>query len=370
MSRYRFELAGADADDDLRRVIANTPMPGDVALTFCREPSYFAAAGVEGFASQVVACRDLSVGKIIGFGCRSLRNVFVNGQVATVGYLSSLRLLQGHRNLGLLARGYRFFRDLHRDGRASLYLTTISEGNEPAQKILTSGRAGLPAYHAAGTYRTHVMPVRSSLPHRNGGSVQVRPATDADIPAIVDFLREWGPRRQFFPSYSQADFQTLSGALFGLRADDVLLATHNGTLVGTLAGWDQSGFRQTVVHGYAGATRWLRPFYNVFAHFMGRPRLPRSGEPIRYLTAALPVIARDDLAVLDALVTDLLLRARTGPWDYVAFGVAADDPLAGVYDGYQGIRYSTRIYHVAWPDGDEFRARLDARPTYLELGSL
>lgn len=370
MSRYRFELAGANADDDLRSVIANTPMPGDVALTFCREPSFFAAAGVEGVASQVVACRDLSAGKIIGFGCRSLRKVFVNGHAATIGYLSSLRLLQDHRNLGLVARGYRFFRDLHRDGRTSLYLTTISEGNESALKILTSRRAGLPAYHAAGTYHTHVVPVRARRSHRSNDSIQVRPATEADIPAIVDFLQAWGPRRQFFPCYVQSDFEAPSGALFGLRADDVLLATQNGTLVGTLAGWDQSGFRQTVVHGYAGAIRWLRPFYNVFAHLMGRPRLPRPGEPIRYLTAALPVIARDDPAVLDALVGCLLRRARAGPWDYVAFGVAADDPLAGVYDGYKGIRYTTRIFHVTWPDGEEFRIRLDARPTYLELGSL
>src|SRR5580704_3276486 len=101
MSRYRFELATPDDDADLRHVLAATPMDGQIAVSFRREPSWFAGAVVDGRFRQVVACRDLRTGRIVAFGCRSVREVYVNGKAASVGYLSSLRVLPEHRNRGL-----------------------------------------------------------------------------------------------------------------------------------------------------------------------------------------------------------------------------------------------------------------------------
>jgi len=252
MSRYRFELAGPADDADLRHVLANTPMPGDIALTFCREPNFFAAPGVDGFQRQVVACRNMTSGRIVGFGCRSLRRLYVNGTPTTIGYLSSIRLLAEHRNQGLVARGYRFFRDLHADGRTPMYLTTISESNEPALKILTSGRAGLPSYQPAGNYHTIAVPAGKHASVRADPSIYLRNAMREDVPILLAFLDEQGPRRQFFPCYEAADFGEPTGALFGLRAQDILLAYRDGNLVGALAGWNQRAFRQTVIRGYAG----------------------------------------------------------------------------------------------------------------------
>src|SRR5262249_16635498 len=154
MSRFQFELAGPDADADLRHVLASTPMTGRIAVSFQREPSWFGGAVVDGFSRQVVACRDRETGRIFGFGCRSLRHLYVTGQPKVVGYLRGLRVLPEYRVRGLVARGYAFFRRLHEDGRTPYYLTTIAEGNELALRILTSGRSGLPAYHPAGRYHT------------------------------------------------------------------------------------------------------------------------------------------------------------------------------------------------------------------------
>jgi hypothetical protein len=370
MSRYQFELAGPQDDADLRQVLANTPMPGDIALTFCREPGFFAAPGVDGFQCQVVACRDTSSGRIVGFGCRSLRRLYVNGTPRTIGYLSGIRLLVEHRNQGLVARGYRFFRELHRDGQAPLYLTTISEGNEAALKILASGRAGLPIYHEAGRFRTLALPVHARSNLEAPKNLYLRTATPEDWPMIMSFLDKHGPRRQFFPCYEVADVATPAGALFGLQAKLVVLAYRNRALAGLLAGWDQHDFRQTIVHGYAGALRWLRPLYNGWASLTGRPRLPRPGRELRYLTAALPVVVGDDASVFRALLDSLLQMARSGPWQHVAIGLAANDPLATGLSSFAGTEYVTRIFQVAWPDGNALRLGLDGRPPYLELGCL
>lgn len=370
MSRYQFELAGAADDADLRYVLANTPMPGDIALTFCREPSFFAAPGVDGFQCQVVACRDLSSGRIVGFGCRSLRRLFVNGTQRVVGYLSSIRLLKEHRNLGLVARGYRFFRDLHQDGQTTLYLTTISEGNATAFQVLASGRAGLPIYHEAGAYRTLVLPIDAGGRMQPPRDLYLRHATPDDWPMIMAILEKHGPRRQFFPCYEVADVAATGGALCGLDATNVVLAYRNSSIIGVIAGWDQHAFRQTIVHGYSGAVRWLRPLYNGWAALTGKARLPKPGQALRYLTAALPIVIDDDVPVFTALVDALLRHARSGPWQHVAIGLASNDPLLPGLAAFRGTEYVTRIFHVAWADDDSLRKNLDGRPTYLELGCL
>ena len=144
MSRYRFELATPADDADLRHIMAATPMDGSIVVSFRRQPSYFDAAVVEGQFRQVVAARDLETGRIVGFGARSISTRYVNGEPTPIGYLSSLRLLPEHRNIGLVARGYRYFRELHEDNRTKLYLTTIAVENSAAMKLLTSGRTGMP----------------------------------------------------------------------------------------------------------------------------------------------------------------------------------------------------------------------------------
>ena len=88
------------------------------------------------------------------------------------------------------------------------------------------------------------------------------------------------------------------------------------------------------------------------------------------LTAALPTAVDGYVSVFGALVESLLAYAAHGSWKHVLFGLAASDLLAAQMCLFPGTHYVTRIYHVAWPDGDELRKSLDGRPTYLELGCL
>src|SRR5207244_12823365 len=118
---------------------------------------------------------------------------------------------------------------------------------------------------------------------RRSAGVSVRPATPEDLPAVLAFLEAVGPQRQFFPRYEPGDFFTAGGAFRDLRSEDLLLAYRGGRLAGTLAGWDQRGFRQTVVHAYRRPLRWAKPLYNGWARVWGRPRLPGAGEAVAYL---------------------------------------------------------------------------------------
>lgn len=349
-------------------MLANTPMGGAVRLTFRREPSYFAAAPLDGDPTQVVACRDGETGRVVGFGVRSLRRLYVNGVPETVGYLSGLRLIETHRDRGLVARGYAYFRRLHADGRAVLYVTTIAEGNVKALAVLTSGKAGLPGYHAAGTYRTLAVPLRRGPVGRS--PFELRPAVADDVPAILAFLKGQGPNRQFFPAYGERDLFAEGGALMGLRPDDLLLAFERGRLVGTLGGWDLHPWKQTVVDGYPGAMGRLRPLAAMWAWLRGLPPLPPPGGEVRYLCAALPVTEGGRAEVFEALLRGLVARRAGGATTHLVVGLHDDDPLLPAAVRHAAACYSTRLFHVCFADGEERRRALDGRPPYLELGSL
>jgi hypothetical protein len=236
--------------------------------------------------------------------------------------------------------------------------------------VLTGGRAGLPVYHPAGDYCT----VAVALPRRprapRAASVRVRPARAEDLPAVLEFLAAEGPRRQFFPRLTADDFLAPDGAMRGLTLDQLLLAERDGRLVGTLAGWDQHAYRQSVVTAYHGWLGRAWPLYNAWARLTGRPGLPRPGAAFRYLTAALPVVAGDDEGVFTALLQELRCRAAGGPWSHLLVGLHGADPLLRVARRYQSACYVTHFYLACWPDGEAARKELDGRAPYLEAGSL
>ena len=318
MVQYRFELAGEADDAQLRSVLAETPMKGRIEIGFRREPSYFGAAVVHG------------------------------------------------------ARGYAFFRQQHSDGQAQLYLTTIAEGNESALSILTSGRAGLPHYHDVGRFITSALPTKAKHDEHKAtaADVTVCPATRADVPQLLDFWQREGPRRQFFPHYTDADFFGSKSTFRHLAPEDVLMAVRSDRLVGTLGVWDQSSYRQTVVEQYSHDLRWTRPFYNTWAGFRKRPRLPAPGKPFSFRQAALPVVTDDDPQVFAALLEEGLTLTATGGPAYFMVGLHESDPLREAVDRFPKTEYVTRLFLVCWNDGEALRQSLDGRPPYLELGTL
>lgn len=369
MSRYQFELATSADDAALRDVIRRTAMDGDLSLSFQREPSYFAAGVVHGPFSQTVIGREHDSRRIVGFGVRSVRQHRLNGRQTPVGYLSALRILPEYRNLSLLARGYRFFSELHEDQRTSIYFTTIAEGNESALSVLTSGRAGLPPYHEAGRYHTLVIPGTSRPPRRqNSDDITVRPARESEWPELLSFWQEEGAGRQLFPCYTQQDFFNPAATFRDLAPQDVFLARRDGVLAGTFGLWNQQSFRQTVVERYSRRLAWFRRPFNLFAKLRKLPPLPPAGSRIPYSVAALSLIRGDDPAVLTRLLQTV--RHQLGNDRHLMWGLHESDPLLPVARQYAVTSYVTRLYFVCWDDGEPLRNTIDDRPVYLEVGTL
>lgn len=370
-SAFSFELAGPSDDAALRGLLAATPTPGDVSLSFLREPDFFQGGAVEGRFRQTIIVREKNSDRAVGLGSRSISPAYLNDAPTPLGYLGSLRSLPEHRGGTLLARGYRFLRELHGDGRTELYLTTIAEGNERAIETLTSGRTTLPQYHSVGRFHTVMLPRRRAAMRPQGkGDLHVRLATEDELPELVRFWRKAGPQRQFFPVLSESDFGPEGELYRGLSAEHILVAWRNGRPVGTLGLWVQRAFRQTVVSSLPRWLRIARPVYNLAAAIRRRPELPAVGRRVSYVTGALPVVEQDDASVFRQLLSAARCRELFPNEKFLAIGLHSQDALLPVVLSKRPLQYLTRVYLACWRDGDALRLSLDRRPCYLELGRL
>ena len=92
MPALKFEVAAQTDDADLRRLLRENPIAGSISLSFEREPNYFDASVVEGDFHQTIVARESDSGNVIAFGNRSIRPLYVNGEIQDIGYMSQLRV--------------------------------------------------------------------------------------------------------------------------------------------------------------------------------------------------------------------------------------------------------------------------------------
>jgi hypothetical protein len=369
MSRFEFGLATPADEPSLRELSRAVPMQGSIRFVFDRSPDYFASLRPEGRRAEILVCRDVSSGRLAMVGNRSIRPMWVNGAVAPVGYLGGLRISPDTQRGVVLARAGRFLRERHSDGQTDFYLCVVMEDNRPALEQLQSGRCGLPCCQDLGRYCSMAVGLRSGA-RRVPGQLQLRPATPADLPALIAFLRKEGSKQQFFPFYEPGDFSRNDGLLPGLAWEDIILAWQGSELIGTAAGWDQRSYRRWLVAGYAPWLGALRPLLNVVAKCRGFPRLPAPGVQADYFVLSLVCIRDHDTRVFRALLDEIVVRRRDR-FNFLLAGLHERDPLLPELQARRHIAIPGRLLAVAWDDtmGSVRRLRPEFVP-HLEVGAL
>jgi len=367
----RFEIASAQHDATLRRLLRENPMPGRISLSLEREPSYFAAAGIEGPEHQTIVA--LEGERVICAGSISARQRFINGAPMRVGYLGGLRMDASRRGrAAIIRRGYDFFRHLHEQGGPPLYLTSIVADNLPARRLLERGLKGMPTYRFLGEFVTLIIRRRhrgetdksTGLAHRRlrENGLRLRSGSDARTAEIVELLQRDHQQYQFAPIWSADELQPQNFRV---------VYSPDGTPTACAAIWDQRAIKQTVVRGYAQHLRWARPLINLGAAVLRRPGLPRIGQSISHA-----FVSHLAASPLEPQLAEWLILLLHGPAsarhiDYLTLGFDARDPrLAHLRKVFRPREYASRLYAVHWDDGAELAHSLDGRLLAPEVALL
>ena len=367
MSRYEFAQADAPDDAELRRRMAEVWMEGRIAVSFRREPSYFAGCRLQGDTVQVIKCTDTDTGRIVGMGSRLKTAVNVDGRPLGIGYLADLRSLLAIRRGTLVARGYRFLRALHMADPVPFYLTLIVDTNEAALSNLVGGRAGLPPYVSQGRILTPAIHLDAARPPLEIAGISFRRADAGSMPQVRAFLRELAPGKQFSPLYAGADFAT-GGRFASLHPADFFVARDgSGQIAACLAAWDQSAVRQTHVERYPAALGLLRPLYNLASRLTALKPLPPAGGKLAFVYLSCIAVRGNDLALFRGLLRHACNALRTGPWHFAIAGLHEGDPLAAALHDYRRIEAAGHLFLVHYPRDGQPVPVLDARPRYFEM---
>jgi hypothetical protein len=368
MSRFVFEPANAEDDAELRKRMSEDWMPGNVSVSFRREPNYFMGSQVQAKEMRVFKCVDKKEGIIVGIGCRGVSDVYINGALKKTGYLSDLRCHPNYRGGTLLSRAYHYLHTMHKLEPVDLYYSMILEGNDAALKVLSSARQGLPCYREIGRFLTPAIYLDFKKPAIKMPGIEIVRATLEDMPELFQFINHCHSKKQFSPYYDEDDLGTLR--LNGLKAEDFYMIMCGNKILGCAAAWDQTAIRQTHVEKYGTQMSAIKPLYNFFANFTSLKKLPNIGEKIPYFYLAFIAIENDDIDIFRMLIRHIYRDRRTGPWSYFIAGLHERDPLSKVLSEYRKIEAAGKLFVVHYPDDEKKFNALDDRVPYIEIASI
>ena len=349
------DVASRGDDPGIRALVERQAMPGRISLALAREPDFSTGCLVTGDSHRILVARSADGGEVVGVACRSVRRLFLNGREQRVGYLGQLRVDERFRGRWLVSRGFSLLEQMHREDPLPAYLASIVEGNDEAVGVLVSKRRrSFPSFREVAPYRTLALSLRRARPPVNGTESIVR-GPDVAAGELVGFLRTEGAQRQLFPAWTEDDLRHL-GTL-GLNLEDVRVALRGSAIVGVMALWDQSAYKQTVVRGYSG---WLRAL---------TPILPRAGAVVRHAYASLICVSNDDPGVFGRLLRHVYRLARARGFQYLLVGLDARDPKLDATRAYPHYVYPSRLYFARWA-GTTWHEDPDERLVYVDIATL
>lgn len=379
--RIEFDIAGRADDAAIRGLLAANPMPGAVTVAFEREPDYFLGHGVMGERCVTVKAVDSENGRLAGITCVAASNRFINGEVTPVGYIGQLRIDHAYRGLLIPLRAMRFIRQLVRAGWPDLWFNALSDENREAMVIFAERpRRSFPELQPVAPIQTLGIVTRPQRRARGSSGVVIRRGDEVGLDSIVQFLRCQGQRREFFPVYTAEDFalqpvKSRGSRTPGFRLSDFVVALSqdrlgDGRIVGVCGVWDQSSFKQTIVHGYRGMLRPFRGVINAAGPLFGLSRLPGVGEPIESAYVSFLAVEDDDAGAFGVLLDGAVGVAHSLGKSYLLAGFSEGDPLLSVARRYRHILYSSTMYAYTFggvlaPDAFD-RSKIP----YLEIAAL
>jgi hypothetical protein len=384
--KFDLAIAGAEDDGPIRRLLSENPMPGAVTVAFEREPDFFRGQQIMGDRCQTFKAVERASGRLAGIVSVASSKRWINGEVRSVGYVGGVRIAKEFQGKMLPLRAFPFIRERAGQGWPGLWFGAIVHGNPTARALFVDlPRTSFPRPEEVSQIHTlailtrkqeqgrraanHGPTVEQSYTPRSSGRVGIVRGTQASRESIVSFLNETGRRREFFPVVSRNHFAEESRPPYPAPGD-FLAALIDGEIAGVCAVWDQSDFKQTVVHGYSGWLARAKPLINASGPIAGMKRLPEIGDEISSAYLSFLAVQNDDPVVFRELLKAAVADAYSRGKDYLMTGFSIRDPLLKIAKKCRHILYRSTMYAFSF-DGPLTEDAFDRRKIpYLEGATL
>lgn len=307
-----------EADDTQLTELVATPMPGDLRLSFRRDPSYLVSCGERGPVRRVLVAAEGE--RVLAMCSRFLHRYWVAGSVQEIWTVGDFRARPEAAHRSVTGRGWHALRE-RLEGKPALI--SVVDQNQTALRLFGKVRKGWPHLQRVANLQTYLLPLAGVVTAPEYGTVS--PTSSQ----VMEFLTRY-----------------LVSHLAPLVEENVLapretfLALSSGAEITALASlWDRQAHRQWQVAGYSG----------IYRHLYRAGLLPRPGHQISVATACFA--AAQDFDNLRLLFQQLRQRARRQGHDFLVFSQdAGKEPPFPLW--WPRLRYPSTLYQLLW-DGDE-----------------
>lgn len=322
----QFREARAQDDAQLTRLVA-TPLPGDLSLAFCREPSYLASCAQCGPARQVLTA--VQGDQVVALCSFFLRSYQWEGQQREVWLLGDFRALPQHAGRGITGRGWKAIRQ-RLQGRPALI--SLLRDNPRTLRLFSKPRPHWPRLHPVGSLCTNITPLGWWPPQTS--SYPVRALSENEVLTFANSRRE-----PLSPQIHASDF----GRALPPAQQFWGVFSPQGKLLGGAGLAQQRAHRQVKIAGYGGIYARL--------HRWGRalrlPLLPEPGSQVALSTATL--LDCPQPGPFRALFDRLKREARAAGSSFLVWcRGGAVDPTR-LWDRLR-FRLHSRLYQLLWDD--------------------
>ncbi|HEY8210140.1 MAG TPA: GNAT family N-acetyltransferase [Myxococcaceae bacterium] len=347
----------------LLSLFGRVPMEGQLVLSTQRAPDFFALYRLQRGAAECWVA-DGEGGELIGMGTILVRDGWLAGQPARVGYLGDLRARFSAMRQRGLARFYgRILQAARERHGCDAFLTAVLASNSAALQALvrrSEKRPDQPWYHPFRRFALKSIQLTGGRRPPRGTPFAARRAEPADVPALAAFLASDHQRRPFGYRFDQGELEHRLRAWPGFSLESTWLAVGpGGDLAGCTTAWDPVAVKRYQVEQYRGGLRWQKAAYNAAARALGWAPLPSPGSPFRTLYLCNTSIAGDDPRALAALLEAVYRDARPRGYQLLSAPLYDGDPLAPAFRGFFTRSVEFQLYVVTaagaprtgWPTG-------------------
>lgn len=335
-------LAEPSDDPRLCALARSVVMRGEVSYVLEREPGFLAMTRAQGEGGRVTVIEHEQSGDIVACGLGAPMEVYLDGRARRILYAGDLKVHPEHRAKGVAELV-----------AAASVEQFEAQGHDLAWGVTLASNRAVERFFGRTTELVRFQP-RSDVinwtvffgPRRGRASERARRARPEDAAEMVALFDAVHRDRQLAPVLDRGDPIAALTRFPGMRIEDYYVRERGGRIVAFCGVWDAFAIKRARLIALSRSLSFVRLGYDALARVLGRARLPRDGEHLRFLYATSWCAERvEDLrAVLDTI------HDAHGGREHVYFDVAFDpkDPMARALDGYWKTGVPFRLATLTW----------------------